>query len=110
MDKALCFTCCSAVEKKQFFENRSRADATFVKGGFSNWRKAVEKFREHERSSFHLESMNKIAALSSTPINALMSDIVAKEQKNSSAGSGAGFQVNQIFSPRRATSERPLPS
>ncbi len=59
----------------------SRADATFVKGGFSNWRKAVEKCTEHERSSFHLESMNKIAALSSTPINALMSDIVAKEQK-----------------------------
>ncbi len=63
------------------FENRSRADATFVKGGFSNWRKAVEKCTEHERSSFHLESMNKIAALSSTRINALMSDIVAKEQK-----------------------------
>ncbi len=38
-DKALCFTCCSAVEKKLIFENRSRADATFVKGGFSNWQK-----------------------------------------------------------------------
>lgn len=78
-DKALCFTCWSVVAKK-LVHDCHRADGVFIRGGFSNWRKATEKFRDHEKSFFHLEAVNKIAALNSTPISALLSDAVAKEQ------------------------------
>ncbi|KAL2077880.1 hypothetical protein ACEWY4_027384 [Coilia grayii] len=57
-----------------------RADAVFIRGGFSNWRKATEKFREHEKSAFHLDAVSKVAALNSTPISALLSEVVAKDQ------------------------------
>ncbi|KAK0153294.1 Zinc finger MYM-type protein 1 [Merluccius polli] len=80
INKALCYTCCSVVERKLIQEEKMRADAVFIRGGFSNWRKATEKFRDHEKSSFHLEAVNKIAALKNTPISALLSDVVAREQ------------------------------
>ncbi|CAK6954432.1 zinc finger MYM-type protein 1-like [Scomber scombrus] len=71
---------CSAVAKTPINEDRTIADATFVKGGFSNQQKAVEKFREHEKSCLQPEALNKIAALRSTMMNALLSDMVANEQ------------------------------
>ncbi|KAL2098343.1 hypothetical protein ACEWY4_007550 [Coilia grayii] len=61
-------------------EEKMRADAVFIRGGFSNWLKATEKFREHEKSAFHLDAVSKVAALNSTPISALLSEVVAKEQ------------------------------
>lgn len=57
-----------------------RADAVFIRGGFSNCRSATEKFRDHEKSAFHLEAVNKTAVLNNTPINAILSDAVAREQ------------------------------
>ena len=83
-EKALCLTCWSVVAKKlvhELYDRQTRSDhGIFIKGGFSNWRKATEKFKDHEKSSFHLEAVNKIAALNSTPISALLSDAAAKEQ------------------------------
>lgn len=39
-----------------------------------------KKFKEHEKSHFYLEAVNEMAALNSKPINALPSDLKAKEQ------------------------------
>lgn len=78
-DKVLCFVCCSAMEKKLIGADRIR-EGSFLKGGFGNWRKAGEKFQEHEKSSFHLEAVSKLAALKQTPINALLSQAIAKDQ------------------------------
>lgn len=52
-----------------------------MKGGFTNCQKAGGKFKEHEKSHFHLEAVNKMAALNSMPINALLSDVMRKKKK-----------------------------
>ena len=66
-DTALCFVCCSAIEKKLVRAGGIINAGNFIKGGFGNWRKAGEKFREHEKSHFHTEAMSKLAALKMTP-------------------------------------------
>ncbi|CAL8375937.1 unnamed protein product [Arctogadus glacialis] len=43
-DRAVCFVCCSAMEKKLISAERMR-EGVFMKGGFGNWRKAGDKFR-----------------------------------------------------------------
>lgn len=48
--------CCC---KEAIIEDRTRADATFVKGRFSNWRKA-KHFESMKNCVF--QSLNKIAA------------------------------------------------
>ena len=45
-DCLMCFSCVSAVEKKRIRQDVVRLDNTFVKGGFTNWRKSTEKFKE----------------------------------------------------------------
>ena len=78
-DTALCFVCCSAIEKKLVRAGGIINAGNFIKGGFGNWRKAGEKFREHEKSHFHTEAMSKLAALKMTPTYVLRSKAVAKE-------------------------------
>lgn len=51
--------------------------------GFSNWRKATERIRDHEKSCTHLNATQRLAALKTTPINALLSKAIAKEQRTS---------------------------
>lgn len=55
-------------------------DSCFVKGGFTNWQKATEKFKEHEKSKLHSEALQKISALKTTPVNALLSDAARQGQ------------------------------
>ncbi|KAJ8376205.1 hypothetical protein SKAU_G00067850 [Synaphobranchus kaupii] len=60
----------------------SETESPFVKeAGFSNWRKALEKIREHEKSRIHVNANQRLAALRSTPINVLLSDAIAKNQQ-----------------------------
>ncbi|QQP37555.1 Zinc finger MYM-type protein 1, partial [Caligus rogercresseyi] len=84
-------------------EEKKRADAVFIRGGFSNWRKATNKFKEHERSTFHLGAVNKVAALNNTPISALLSDVVAKDQKT------AKVVLNEAFKSVRYLLRQGLP-
>ena len=51
-DVVLCHTCARADEKKLLFSVRN-ADRCFLSEGFSNWKKAIEKFREHQESRCH---------------------------------------------------------
>lgn len=50
-DSAFCYSC-------RFFchEKSSRGEENFTKIGVSNWKKALEKFRKHEKSEMHLKS------------------------------------------------------
>lgn len=69
--------CRSAIKSKLVSETKS----LFLKEkGFSNWRKATEKIRDHEKSHTHLDATQRLAALKTTPINALLSEASAKEQ------------------------------
>lgn len=38
----------------------SKRDNTFISDGFSNWKHALDKFRTHERSECHRESLEKL--------------------------------------------------
>ncbi|KAL0149948.1 hypothetical protein M9458_054780, partial [Cirrhinus mrigala] len=74
-DRVVCFSCVKAVEKRLINEDSVRFDSSFVKGGFTNWRKATEKFNEHEKSKLHCNVIEKIAvAGQNTPITAILSD------------------------------------
>ncbi len=66
-DRIVCFSCVKAVEKRLINEDSVRFDSSFVKGGFTNWRKATEKFNEHEKSKLHCDAIQKIAALFKAP-------------------------------------------
>ena len=77
-DTVLCFTCCKALEKG--LRHTDRKTHAFVVGGFCNWRKATTKFSQHELSDIHTESVRMIASLNNIPINALLSEIVEKDQ------------------------------
>ena len=78
-DCVLCFTCNQAVAKGLAHLNTDN-HTTFSKEGFSNWKKAREKFTQHELSDIHSNSVCALATLKSTPINAMLSDLAAREQ------------------------------
>ncbi len=80
-DRIVCFSCVKAVEKRLINEDSVRFDSSFVKGGFTNWRKATEKFNEHEKSKLHCDAIQKIAAaVQSTPITAILSAAALQAQ------------------------------
>uniref|UniRef100_H3B1Z5 TTF-type domain-containing protein n=1 Tax=Latimeria chalumnae TaxID=7897 RepID=H3B1Z5_LATCH len=55
-DKVFCDTCCSANKIQLTLPATSRdckSYSAFVKEGFSNWKKAIERFGTHEKSNLH---------------------------------------------------------
>lgn len=59
----------------------SHSDSSFARGGFCNWKKAREKFAQHELSDLHSDSLRALATLKATPISAMLSDLEARDQK-----------------------------
>ena len=57
--KVYCATCRAAIE--QSLLNSKPTKSNFIHHGFNNWKKALEKFREHECSSMHKEATEKLA-------------------------------------------------
>ena len=58
--KVYCATCRAAIEQNLL--NSKPTKSTFIHHGFNNWKKALEKFREHECSNMHKEATEKLAA------------------------------------------------
>ena len=58
-----CHVCCSA-KQKGLVSIPSRPHIPFVEGGYTNWKKALERFTSHEKSSTHREAVSKINSLS----------------------------------------------
>jgi len=58
-DRVVCFSSVKAVEKGLIKEESVQLDSCFVKGSFTNWRKATEKFKEHEKSKLHSDAVQK---------------------------------------------------
>ena len=63
--KVFCQVCCCA-RSQDLVTFSKRYNSPFVEGGFSNWKKALQRFAEHEKSEMHREAMMKIAVKSST--------------------------------------------
>jgi len=50
--------------------NPKPTKSTSIHDGFRNWKKTVEKFREHEGSNTHKEATQKLAAMAGVGIDA----------------------------------------
>ena len=61
----LAFCCQQAVEENKL-QWASNSDDAFIQRGFSNWKAAVDKFSQHEKSKCHKESILKIITAPST--------------------------------------------
>lgn len=51
--------CRKAVAASWLWGNTGSVQSAFVKAGFNNWEKAMEKFRSHEKGQFHLGSVSR---------------------------------------------------
>ena len=58
-NKAFCFTCRRASHENLVTFSHCEEPA-FTKNGFSNWKEAVQKFKQHEKCSFHTECAYKL--------------------------------------------------
>lgn len=61
-DKAFCSLCRQANMQNLLLFSTKKED-TFIATGFSNWKKALEKFSAHEKSQCHREAATKLASL-----------------------------------------------
>lgn len=79
--KVYCATCRAA--NHQGLLNPKPMKSPFVYSGFTNWKKALEKFREHENSSIHKDATQKLAAKNrGIGIDALLSTQLRKDQEH----------------------------
>ena len=68
--KVFCHVCCLAKEQglvTSALPKQSMTSSPLVEGGFSNWKKALLKFYQHEWSELHCESSLNLAAKVSAP-------------------------------------------
>ena len=78
-DAVLCSTC------REIFHTMglpfsTKKETIFIETGFKNWKKAIEKFKLHEKSMCHREAVVKMHALkSSVDVSAQLSDQRKKE-------------------------------
>lgn len=73
-----CFFCRKAVKRKVLMLSKN-AELAFSKNGFSNWKKAMNRFREHENSSAHKEAELNIRRLQSGAM--AVSEQIEKKEK-----------------------------
>jgi len=61
--KVFCKTCEEA-DRKELLTFSKKKEDSFIHAGFSNWKKALERFRSHEHSELHKEGIMKLTAFS----------------------------------------------
>ena len=64
-DLAFCHTCVKAYNEKKFTTSHN-LDPSFLSRGFNNWKDTTVKFKAHELSKCHQESVEKIFTLPNT--------------------------------------------
>ena len=80
-DSVICHTCALA-DKRKLLTIDTRKEKIFLETGFSNWKKAIEKFRAHESSATHKHASEVL--LKPTNIDELLSKNVASQKKENS--------------------------
>ena len=80
--KILCRTCRSVQQQGLLSSLVLNSKSPFITGDCGNWRKALQRFQEHEKSEMHLETAERLAAkASSLHIGAWLNTQYAEEQK-----------------------------
>jgi hypothetical protein len=76
----LCYSCARATALSLLTLN-TKSQNTFISSGFSNWKKALQKFAEHEKSGCHKHAVAQLLQVASAPpIEAQLSAQKASEQ------------------------------
>ena len=75
-----CFYCRLAITKGLLTFSK-RSESTFTSKGFSNWKKAKAKFREHEQSRLHTEAFAAYKALQQPSVASQLSIQAHREQE-----------------------------
>ena len=57
-DRVYCFYCQKAFKEKLLLN--SPKEMTFIENGFHNWKKALESFKQHDKSDCHLDALSKL--------------------------------------------------
>ena len=78
-NKAFCFYCRFAASR-DLLRFSSKSEDAFAARGFDNWKKAKEKFGNHERSQSHGEAVLKYRALQRPRVSAQINQQIAQEQ------------------------------
>ena len=52
-DSVICYVCAHQ-NKKGNLSNAKNKELTFIKGGYSNWKNAIARFQEHQKSNCHI--------------------------------------------------------
>ena len=78
--KVYCNICCSARKRGLV---KFGYNLAFVEGGFSNWKKALQRFSEHEKNEIHREALTKVSSLTkSVDVGVQLSTQHDAEMKN----------------------------
>lgn len=75
-----CFYCRS-VNLRAGLTFSKRKDVSFITKGFSNWKKAKQKFREHKLSQTHNEAVLKFVPQHKESVVSLLNSSLQKDQK-----------------------------
>ena len=79
-NKVFCHYCRTATTSCLVSFSKKNKDA-FVSVGFDNWKKALERFREHEVCHMHTESYMKLKLLQQKSIANQLTSLKIAEQK-----------------------------
>ena len=63
-DLAICFLCAKALREKKLFA--PNAEESFTTKGFSNWKDATVRFRDHAKTDCHKDALLKLVVLPKT--------------------------------------------
>lgn len=77
----VCFYCAAARQQEFLKPSRQPAPDAFTVAGFTNWRKAKEKFAKHENSEGHKNAVYQYSNLQSTSVRDQISTQTRKQQE-----------------------------
>lgn len=77
--KSFCYLCKYCSDKGYLLDKY--ADKAFVSSGFNNWKKAHQRFKQHEQSSSHKESVMKVQQMKNPGITAQLDKKLKEGQK-----------------------------
>ena len=81
-DVVLCSSCAEA-EKWNYFGLSTKREPAFISKGFSNWKKALEKFQIHQGSDYHNEAKQmKILGATTEPTDEQSKTKLADQKRN----------------------------
>jgi len=81
LQSVLCFHCAKA-DSLGYLKLASKPDGAFISTGFSNWKKAIEKFSAHESSHTHSYAVSQLQQCKTAPVIAQVSKQKEKQQQD----------------------------